>query len=55
MLRELIKPQARGGNHVGVDDKRGRGLALIRMLSNDMDVEITECGTTVHVTKLREE
>jgi anti-sigma regulatory factor (Ser/Thr protein kinase)/anti-anti-sigma regulatory factor len=55
VLRELIKPQSRGGNHVGIDDKRGRGLALIRMLSNDMDVDITERGTTVHVTKLREE
>jgi len=57
VLRELTKPQARGGagNHVGTDDKRGRGLALIRMLSNDMDVDITEHGTTVHVIKLREE
>jgi len=54
-LRELMRPQTRGGNHVGTDDKRGRGLALIRMLSNDMDVDITEHGTTVHVIKLREE
>jgi anti-anti-sigma factor len=55
VLRELTKPQARGSSHVGTDDKRGRGLALIRMLSNDMDVDITERGTTVHVIKLREE
>ncbi len=55
VLRELTKPQAQGSNHVGTNDKRGRGLALIRMLSNDMDVNITEHGTTVHVTKLREE
>lgn len=55
VLREHIKPQVPGGTHIGADDRRGRGLALIRMLSNDMDVDITERGTTVHVTKLREE
>jgi len=54
VLKELIKP-ASPATHVGSDDKRGRGLALIRMLSNELDVEITECGTSVHVTKLREE
>jgi len=53
-LKEFIAPNAQGG-HVGDDDKRGRGLALIRMLSNEMDVDITECGTNVHITKLREE
>ncbi|MDR0330585.1 MAG: ATP-binding protein [Chitinispirillales bacterium] len=55
-LKELIKPVTQGGGtHVGHNDKRGRGLALIRMLSNDMDVNITEHGTSVHVIKLREE
>jgi len=53
-LKDLIRPAAQG-NHVGSDDKRGRGLALIKMLSNDMNVEITERGTSVHVIKLREE
>ena len=53
VLRELIKPAM--PSHVGTDEKRGRGLALIKMLSNDMEVEITEHGTSVHVTKLREE
>ncbi|MDR2579161.1 MAG: ATP-binding protein [Chitinispirillales bacterium] len=53
-LRELIKPAVQS-DHVGDDDKRGRGLALIRMLSNNMDVKITERGTSVHVVKLREE
>ncbi|MCL2219208.1 MAG: ATP-binding protein [Chitinispirillia bacterium] len=53
VLKELIKPAM--PNHVGDDDKRGRGLALIKMLSNELDVEITERGTSVHVTKLREE
>jgi anti-sigma regulatory factor (Ser/Thr protein kinase)/anti-anti-sigma regulatory factor len=55
VLKELIKPAVECGNHVGHNDKRGRGLALIRMLSNDMDVNITEHGTSVHVIKLREE
>ncbi|MCL2182395.1 MAG: ATP-binding protein [Chitinispirillia bacterium] len=54
VLKELVKP-AMPVSHVGDDDKRGRGLALIKMLSNELDVEITERGTSVHVTKLREE
>ncbi|MDR0306622.1 MAG: ATP-binding protein [Chitinispirillales bacterium] len=54
MLRELLKPAAQN-NHVGNDHKRGRGLALIRMLSSDMKVDITESGTSVRVIKLREE
>jgi anti-sigma regulatory factor (Ser/Thr protein kinase)/anti-anti-sigma regulatory factor len=53
-LKELIKP-AEHCNHVGDNDKRGRGLALIRMLSSSVDVDITERGTSVHVIKLREE
>ena len=53
-LRKLIKPVTYS-SHVGDDDRRGRGLALIRMLSNDMNVEITDRGTSVHVIKLREE
>jgi anti-anti-sigma factor len=53
MLKELVKPAM--PNHVGDDDRRGRGLALIKMLSNELEVEITERGTSVHVTKLREE
>jgi len=54
VLKEFITPNV-PGSHVGDDEKRGRGLALIKMLSNEMDVEITERGTSVHVTKLREE
>jgi serine/threonine-protein kinase RsbW len=37
------------------DEKRGRGLALIKMLSNELSVDSNESGTIVHVTKLREE
>jgi anti-sigma regulatory factor (Ser/Thr protein kinase) len=55
LLKELAKPAAPGSGHVGADDKRGRGLALIRMLSNDMNVDVTERGTSVHVIKRREE
>lgn len=53
-LKALLKPAA-SAVHIGDDQKRGRGLALIRMLSNDMAVDITENGTSVRVTKLREE
>jgi anti-anti-sigma factor len=35
--------------------ERGRGLSLIKMLSNDLAIDFTGKGTTVHVTKLREE
>lgn len=40
-----------------VDDEsvRGRGLALVKMLSNELKLDIGEKGTTVHVTKVREE
>jgi anti-anti-sigma factor len=36
-------------------EKRGRGLALVKMLSNDFEIEYSDIGTCVHVTKLREE
>jgi|WetSurMetagenome_2_1015567.scaffolds.fasta_scaffold00048_31 anti-sigma regulatory factor (Ser/Thr protein kinase)/anti-anti-sigma regulatory factor len=35
--------------------RRGRGLALIKMLSNNLDINFSGEGTSVHVTKLREE
>jgi anti-anti-sigma factor len=54
-LRDLIRPTAESAAHVGDNDMRGRGLALIRMLSNEMNVNITERGTSVQVIKLREE
>lgn len=37
------------------DDPRGRGLALVKLLSNDLDVDVSERGTSVHATKLKEE
>ncbi|MBD3390695.1 MAG: STAS domain-containing protein [Chitinivibrionales bacterium] len=37
------------------ESKRGRGLALVKMLSNDFEIEYSDIGTCVHVTKLREE
>jgi anti-anti-sigma factor len=37
------------------DTKRGRGLALVKMLSNDFEIEYSGVGTCVHVTKLRED
>lgn len=36
-------------------DKRGRGLALVKMLSNDFQIDSSDVGTCVHVTKLRED
>lgn len=36
-------------------EKRGRGLTLIKMLSNELSIDSNESGTSVHVKKLREE
>jgi anti-sigma regulatory factor (Ser/Thr protein kinase)/anti-anti-sigma regulatory factor len=41
--------------HISDDDKRGRGLALVKMLSSDFTIDTSDDGTSVHVTKLREE
>lgn len=37
------------------DDKRGRGLALVKMLATELSADINDTGTTIHVTKLKEE
>jgi anti-anti-sigma factor len=37
------------------DDKRGRGLALVKMLATELTADINNTGTTIHVTKLKEE
>ncbi len=49
MSKSLYVPQFAG------DEKRGRGLALVKMLSSDFRIETSDDGTSVHVTKLREE
>lgn len=36
-------------------ERRGRGLALIKMLSSKLQIDCSETGTIVHVTKLRED
>ena len=37
------------------DEKRGRGLALVKMLASELKADVTDKGTMVHVTKLKEE
>ncbi|MBN2036747.1 MAG: ATP-binding protein [Chitinispirillaceae bacterium] len=37
------------------ESTRGRGLALVKMLASELNAEITDTGTMVHVTKLKEE
>jgi anti-sigma regulatory factor (Ser/Thr protein kinase) len=54
-LRALIKPEGDTDLHLKSDEKRGRGLALIKMLCNELSVDCNESGTSVHVKKLREE
>jgi len=33
---------------------RGRGISLVKMLSNDFSINVDSNGTTVHVTKMKE-
>lgn len=40
--------------HTYADGKRGRGLALVKMLASELSANVTSTGTTVHVTKLKE-
>lgn len=37
-----------------IDNPRGRGLALVKMLANEFDIDSSNDGTCVHVTKYRE-
>ena len=37
-----------------IDNHRGRGLALIKMLASEFDIDSSDDGTCVHVTKYRE-
>lgn len=44
------------GNPVdSTNEKRGRGLTLVKMLTDELSVNCTEQGTSVHVKKVREE
>jgi len=52
-LKTLLQPHEIGD--AKPDEKRGRGLALIKMLSDELSVNCTEIGTSVHVKKKREE
>jgi anti-sigma regulatory factor (Ser/Thr protein kinase)/anti-anti-sigma regulatory factor len=54
-LQTLLRPAKTPENNGKSDEKRGRGLALIKMLSTELSVNCSETGTTVHVKKLREE
>lgn len=54
VLREMSK-SVLNAPRPGIDQKRGRGLALIKMLSNDLQIGFSEEGTSVHVTRLRGE
>jgi anti-anti-sigma factor len=54
-LKELSKTVSKKAPEAHLDEKRGRGLALIKMLSNNLDINFSSQGTSVHVTKLREE
>jgi len=54
-LTTLLVPEDSAGKHNKTDLKRGRGLTLIKMLSDELSVDITKQGTSVHVKKVRED
>jgi len=54
-LTALLVPDDPEKIIVKPDMKRGRGLSLIKMLSDELSVDCTEKGTSVHVKKVREE
>jgi anti-sigma regulatory factor (Ser/Thr protein kinase) len=39
----------------GADESRGRGLALVKLISNSINVSIDKAGTEVKITKMRED
>lgn len=51
-LKALLKPTHEQKIHS--EEKRGRGLSLIKMLSDELSVDCSEKGTVVHVKKVRE-
>lgn len=54
-LTTLLLPENENVSRLKPDLKRGRGLTLIKMLSDELSVECTERGTCVRVKKVREE
>jgi anti-anti-sigma factor len=54
-LTALLVPDNHEGEQFDPNLKRGRGLSLIKMLSDELSVDCTEQGTSVHVKKVREE
>ena len=54
-LTTQLLPEHSNENKLKPDVKRGRGLTLIKMLSDELSVECTEQGTSVRVKKVREE
>ena len=52
-LKALLKPRAKDESRS--EEKRGRGLALIKMLTDELTVDYSEQGTSVRVKKVREE
>jgi len=53
LLKTHLKPEEHQDIHN--DEKRGRGLMLIKMLTDELTFNISEQGTVVHVKKVREE
>jgi len=54
-LRDIIKGNQTPAQVAALAGKRGRGLALIKMLANNLNIDFTETGTSVHITRFRGE
>jgi anti-anti-sigma factor len=54
-LKSFVDPTAKPQIHQGEDERRGRGLALVKLLSSELSIDFSEQGTSVHATKIKEE
>jgi len=54
-LTAMLLPDNGEMDRLKPDVRRGRGLTLIKMLSDELSVDCTSRGTSVHVKKIREE
>jgi anti-anti-sigma factor len=55
VLQGFVEPGEKQAASASSDDRRGRGLALVKLLASELNIDVSERGTSVHATKLKEE
>lgn len=53
-LKEMLSSGEKAPAGPAPDAKRGRGLSLIKLLSSELNIDFSDKGTSVHVTKVKE-